>query len=76
MLFLQGGRDYQVTELHDFIVWEEQLENKSNVTSKLFPHLNHLFISGKDKSTPEEYNQSGSVDKEVLNYMVNWMKRN
>ncbi|MDI6779562.1 MAG: DUF3887 domain-containing protein [Bacteroidota bacterium] len=76
MLFLQGGRDYQVTELHDFIVWEEQLENKSNVTFKLFPHLNHLFISGKDKSTPEEYNQSGSVDKEVLNYMVNWMKRN
>jgi len=37
LLILQGGRDYQVTEV-DFNRWKSQFGKRSNVTFKLYPH--------------------------------------
>jgi hypothetical protein len=53
MLILQGERDYQVT-MEDFREWEEGLSGKDKVYFKSYPGLNHLFIYGTGKSTPDE----------------------
>jgi fermentation-respiration switch protein FrsA (DUF1100 family) len=64
-LILQGGRDYQVTE-EDLRNWKKSLGEKSNVFFKFYPDLNHLFISGKGKISPAEYEKPGHVALEVI----------
>jgi dienelactone hydrolase len=71
-LILQGGRDYQVT-LVDFDRWKEALGAQSKVTFKLYPKLNHLFIAGEGKSTPDEYEQPGHVAKAVVVDIAEWI---
>lgn len=80
VLFLQGGRDYQVTASGDFKNWRDALESKPNSSKpyqfKLYPNLNHLFITGKGKSTPSEYFQySGNVSQKVIADIATWIKR-
>jgi alpha-beta hydrolase superfamily lysophospholipase len=65
VLVLQGERDYQVTG-DDFTVWKKGLAAKSNATLKAYPALNHLFMEGKGKARPEEYEKAGHVAKEVV----------
>jgi dienelactone hydrolase len=65
LLILQGGRDYQVTS-RDLERYKQALFGHANVTLKEFPILNHLFISGEGKSTPEEYSQLGHVDPQAI----------
>ena len=55
ILILQGGRDYQVEVTKDFENWKNALKKESNTSFKVFPKLNHLFIAGEGKSTPQEY---------------------
>ena len=64
-LILQGGRDYQVTEA-DLSNWKKALEGYTNVSFKLYPTLNHLFIGGKGKIAPAEYLKPGHVALEVI----------
>lgn len=72
MLILQGGRDYQATE-EDFQLWKTALATRTDVKLKLFPQLNHLFISGAGKSTPSEYAVAGHVDKTVIEEIAGWI---
>ena len=72
LLILQGGRDYQVTE-KDFENWKKALSSKKNVTFKLYPSLNHLFISGKGPSSPSEYQKPGHVDETVIKDIADWI---
>ncbi len=65
MLILQGGRDYQVTGA-DLAVWKQALASRPNVTTRLYPDLNHLFMSGTGMSTPQEYQRTGHVDQRVV----------
>lgn len=74
ILILQGQREYQVT-MDDFNRWKKELDGKPNVEFKLYPDLNHLFISGKDKCRPEEYMTPGHVADEVVNDIVAWIKK-
>jgi fermentation-respiration switch protein FrsA (DUF1100 family) len=60
LLVLQGARDYQVTTA-DFALWQETLSSRPNAKLMLYPDLNHLFMTGKGKSTPAEYEQPGHV---------------
>ena len=73
ILILQGDRDYQVT-VDDFKLWQEELKDKPNVTFKLYKGLNHLFIYGEGKSTPEEYYKPGNIFQEVIEDIANWIK--
>ena len=50
-----------------------KLNEGSNVTFKTYPSLNHLFMSGKGKSTPAEYGQPGRVDETVIDDIVGWL---
>ncbi len=72
LLILQGGRDYQVT-MKDYKGWKQALKNRSNATFALFPSLNHLFISGKGKSIPGEYENPGHVSVKVIHKISNWI---
>lgn len=74
ILILQGQREYQVT-MDDFNGWKKELDGKSNVEFKLYPDLNHLFITGKDKCRPEEYMTRGHVAKEVIDDIAAWILR-
>jgi len=75
MLILQGERDYQVT-MKDFILWKSALGGQSNVTFHTYPKLNHLFIAGEGKSQPEEYQEPGHVDEQVISDIANWILQN
>lgn len=74
MLILQGARDYQVT-LDDFQIWEKVLSSRENVQFKIYPKLNHLFIEGEERSTPEEYLTAGHVAEVVIDDIANWVKK-
>ncbi|MCX7846238.1 MAG: alpha/beta fold hydrolase [Dictyoglomaceae bacterium] len=73
VLILQGERDYQVT-LEDFEGWK-RLSNKENIRLKLYPQLNHLFMEGEGKSTPDEYYREGHIPEYVIKDISNWIKK-
>jgi uncharacterized protein len=73
MLIIQGERDYQVT-MEDFQAWKKSLSSRQNVVFKSYPKLNHLFIEGEGKCTPEEYNKPGHVTVTVVEDIANWIK--
>lgn len=74
LYILQGERDYQVTKV-DFEGWQIGLKGKSNVEYKLYPKLNHLFMEGKGKATPEEYGLEGHVSEYVVKDITNWINK-
>ena len=73
LLILQGGRDYQVLAEEDFAGWQAALEGLSNVTLKLYPELNHLFIAGEGPSLPAESKVEGHVSQEVIDNIAAWI---
>jgi uncharacterized protein len=73
MLFLQGQRDFQVPPATNFDEWRAALAGRSNVTLKLFPDLNHLFMSGSGPSLPQEYEKPGHVDEHVVTDIAAWL---
>jgi dienelactone hydrolase len=72
LLILQGERDYQVTK-DDFQIWKNELSKRGSVEFKLYPKLNHLFIEGEGKITPDEYNASGQVAESVIKDISEWI---
>jgi dienelactone hydrolase len=74
LLILQGERDYQVT-LEDFARWKVALAGRKDVTFKSYPQLNHLFLAGKGKSLPAEYERPGHVAAEVVEDVAAWVQK-
>jgi len=74
ILIVQGERDYQV-KTADFNGWKKGLTEKTNVTFRLYPDLNHLFMPGKAKSTPMEYGEPGHVDETTVPDIVAWIDK-
>jgi dienelactone hydrolase len=72
ILILQGGRDYQVTNAN-FEEWNKWLAKRKNVTLKVFPDLNHLFMAGQGVSTPAEYGNPNHVSEDVINTVAMWV---
>ncbi len=74
MLILHGGRDYQVTEV-DLAGWKEHLSQRSDVTFKTYPKLNHLMMPGVGKPNPAEYFRPGHVAEAVVADVAAWIAR-
>ncbi len=76
MLFLQGGRDYQVT-ITDFELWQQALADNPDADAQfqLFDNLNHLFMPGTGKSTPAEYQQKNTFSADVSNTISDFIKQ-
>lgn len=73
MMILQGERDYQVTMV-DYGNWRTALGTRKDVEFKSYPSLNHLFISGRGKPGPSEYEVAGHVDEAVIKDIAKWVK--
>jgi hypothetical protein len=39
-----------------------------------YPKLNHLFVAGEGRSTPEEYDKPGHVSPEVIADIADWIR--
>lgn len=74
ILIVQGGNDFQVS-VADYDLWKAALEQKPNVTLKLYPDLNHLLSSQLEKGTPAQYAQASSVSETLINDIVAWIKQ-
>jgi fermentation-respiration switch protein FrsA (DUF1100 family) len=74
ILFLQGSRDYQVTNT-DFALWQEGLKKHKNCTFIMLNGLNHLLQFGTEKSMPAEYSQNINVAPTVIENITNWLKK-
>jgi uncharacterized protein len=79
VLFLQGGRDYQVTADGDFRRWQYAVRDVPDsgklFTFKLYPDLNHLFVTGSGMATPTEMmGKPGNVDRRVITDIATWVK--
>jgi dienelactone hydrolase len=72
ILVLQGGRDYQVTEV-DFDAFRQALKGKGAATLRLYPDLNHCFQKGEGKATPAEYEKPADVDARVIQDVAEWI---
>ena len=69
VLILHGEKDFQVTVEKDFELYKKICEGKHNVSFKLYPDLNHMFmksIYGTIKEYKKEYKTPQKVDKAVL----------
>lgn len=76
MLILQGEKDFHVSIEKDFNQYKEMLKEKQNVTFKLYPNLNHLFmpsIYGKIQKARKEYKVAQHIDEQVINDISDWI---
>ncbi len=74
ILLLQGGRDYQVTVADDLPLWRAGLADHPDTTFKVYPDLNHIYVTGTGMATPAEYAQPGNVAPEVIDDIAAWVK--
>ena len=74
MLILQGGRDYQVTVDDDLARWRAALDGRPDVTIRVYPDFNHLFVAGSGPSTPAEYEPAQHVDPAVITDIAAWLR--
>ena len=76
MLILHGVKDAQVSVERDFNVYKELLSGRDNITFKLYPDLNHLFMKsayGTIDMIKKEYKIPGHVDEEVIADIAAWI---
>ncbi len=73
MLILQGGRDYQATVDDDLPRWRAALDGRPDVTIRVYPAFNHLFVAGRGPSTPAEYEPAQHVDRAVIDDISAWL---
>ncbi|SKB71250.1 alpha/beta fold hydrolase [Daejeonella lutea] len=73
VLVVQGEKDFQVS-LQDYNIWRAALAANKNVTFKLYPDLNHLLSSQKDKGTGLQYRTPANVSAKLIDDIALWIK--
>lgn len=75
MLFLQGGRDYQVTVDDDLPLWQDAVSGHPDALVRTYPDDDHYFFTGTGASTPVSYQQPQHVDPDVVTDIADWIGR-
>ncbi|HEU0151830.1 MAG TPA: alpha/beta fold hydrolase [Arenimonas sp.] len=73
MLFIQGGRDYQVTARDDLARWRAALQGRDDVVFREYPALNHFLLPGEGPPGSREYFTPGRLDTEVILDIAAWI---
>ncbi len=76
MLILQGEKDVQVKADVDFAMYRELLGERENVTFKLYPGLNHAFVTARFDSIAQarqEFTPERHIVPEVLDDIARWV---
>lgn len=74
VLILHAERDFRITE-KDFTLWKEKSKNRTNISFRSYPLLNHYFMEWFDtrKSIPEEYYIETHVPDYVMKDIGKWV---
>ncbi|MCD4837562.1 alpha/beta fold hydrolase [Neobacillus sedimentimangrovi] len=76
ILIIHGEKDVQTSVENDFHAYKKLLADKPNVTFKLYPNLNHLFmpaIYGEILKVKKEYKVPQKVDQQVIQDIADWI---
>lgn len=76
VLITQGDKDFHVSVEKDFNAYQNILAGRENVTFKLYPNLNHLFmlsVYGKVGKAKQEYEVEQQVPAYVLDDLAKWV---
>lgn len=77
ILFLQGGKDFQVSVEKDFNAYKALLQDQSNATFKLYEDLNHAFVPAIHDNimkARQEYAVERHIGPEVIGDIAAWIK--
>lgn len=73
MLIMQGGMDFQVYPDPDYLLWQETLQDRNNVSFQFYDHLNHLFMPSSGKRDVSDYDTANQVDPQVIADIAAWI---
>jgi dienelactone hydrolase len=73
ILILQGGNDFQVS-MQDLNIWRNTLATNKNASFKVYPDLNHLLSTQKEKGTGAQYRIPANVNADLINDISVWIK--
>ncbi|MBQ7993357.1 MAG: alpha/beta hydrolase [Solobacterium sp.] len=76
LLIMQGEKDFQVRADLDYAAFQEILKDRKNVTWRLYPDLNHLFMKsvyGTIKEANKEYKVKQHIPREVIADIAEWI---
>jgi len=73
MLILQGAEDLQVYADIDFVLWQELLQDRENVTFILYENLNHFFTNHIEELGFAQFLAPANVDSEVILDISEWI---
>ena len=77
MLIMQGEKDFQVKAHVDFALYRELLRDRENVTFRLYPGLNHAFVTARFDSIAQakkEFTPERHIGPEVLDDIADWIR--
>lgn len=72
LLIIQGRLDLQVSMEH-FYQYQDLLQNKQNVTYKVYDKLNHLFSNGENETLENAYKVNNKIDEAVIIDIFNFI---
>lgn len=73
ILVIQGENDFQVS-IQDFNIWRAALATNRNASFKLYPDLNHLLSSQKQKGNGMQYRTPANVSPKLIDDIAVWIK--
>ena len=73
ILVIQGENDFQVS-VQDFNMWRTALASNKNASFKLYPDLNHLLSSQKQKGNGMQYRIPANVSAKLIEDIAVWIK--
>lgn len=73
LLFIQGGRDYQVTAEDDLARWRMALAGRDDVEFREYPRLNHFLLPGEGPPGSLEYFSPARLDTGVILDIAAWI---
>ena len=76
ILIMQGEKDFQATLENDFAAYKELLNDKKNVTFKVYENLNHLFVPsvyGNIMKAMKEYKVEQHIGENVIKELADWI---
>ena len=74
MFIAQGARDYQVTVDQDLALWRQGLDERPDVTCRVYPADDHLFFPGTEPATPASYQVAQHVDQALIKDIAEWIR--
>ena len=77
ILIMQGSKDFQAKAVPDFTGYQSLLQDRDNVTFKLYEGLNHAFVPAIYEDimqAKKEYNAERHIGEDVIGDMACWIK--